>query len=99
MGGQKRPLPTEEFVNQKVGEAVGKIGETVFPLRTPLVPKPPNPRIAEYIISRSAQNYGLHATPHTKTTYTRTTQTVRVEETTLLLPRKNPRDIEPEKIF
>jgi hypothetical protein len=54
----KSGLPTEEFVNQKVGEAVGKIGETVFPLRTPLVPKPPNPRIAEYIISRSAQNYG-----------------------------------------
>jgi hypothetical protein len=55
MGGQKRPLPPEEFVNQKVGEAIGKIGETVFPLRTPLVPQTPNSRLSEYIIERSAR--------------------------------------------
>ena len=59
MGGQKRPLPTEEFVHQKVGEAIGKIGETVFPLRTPLVPQTPTSRLSEYIIERSARHYGL----------------------------------------
>jgi hypothetical protein len=44
MGGQKRPLPTEEFVDQKVGEAIGKIGQTVFNLSTPLAPQQPNHR-------------------------------------------------------
>jgi hypothetical protein len=53
------PLPPARFVNQKVGEAMGKIGQTVFPLRTPLAPQRPNPRRAEYIMERSAKNYGL----------------------------------------
>jgi hypothetical protein len=59
-GGEMRPLPPEEFVNQKVGEAIGKIGQTVFKLATPLAPQQPNHRRAEYIIERSRQNYGLH---------------------------------------
>jgi hypothetical protein len=60
-GGRSTPLPAEEFVNQKVGEAIGKIAQTVFPLRVPLMPQQPNHRKAEYIINRSAQNYGLHS--------------------------------------
>jgi hypothetical protein len=53
------PLPPGHFVNQKTGEAMGKIGQTVFPLRTPLAPQSPNHRRAEYIMERSAKNYGL----------------------------------------
>src|SRR5262249_32433383 len=60
MGGQKRPLPTEEFVDQKVGEAIGKIGQTVFKLSTPLAPQQPNHRFTQFIIERSARNYGLN---------------------------------------
>jgi Type IV secretion-system coupling protein DNA-binding domain len=97
MGAQKKPLPPEEFVSQKVGEAIGKIGESVFALRTPLVPKQPNPRIAEYIINRSAQNYGLHA--NRQDSSSRTTWEARVEETKLLPPQKQSRDINPERIF
>jgi hypothetical protein len=54
-----KPLPPENFVNQKTGEAMGKIGQSVFPLRTPLAPQQPNHRRAEYIMGRSAKNYGL----------------------------------------
>jgi hypothetical protein len=60
MGGAKRPLPQEELVDLKVGEAIGKISQTVFKLSTPLAPQQPNHRRAEYIINRSANNYGLH---------------------------------------
>jgi hypothetical protein len=62
IGGEMKPLPTEEFVNQKVGEAIGKIGQTVFRLKTPLAPQQPNHRRAEYIMERSAQNYSRNAT-------------------------------------
>jgi hypothetical protein len=54
-----RPIAPAYFVNQKVGEAMGKIGETFFPLRTPLAPQAPNHRRAQYIMERSAKNYGL----------------------------------------
>ena len=60
-GNGKKPLPTEDFVDQKVGEAIGKSGQTVFHLTTPLMPQTPNHKIAEYIMRRSAQNYGLHS--------------------------------------
>ena len=102
MGGQKRPLPTEEFVNQKVGEAIGKIAQTVFPLRTPLVPHQPNLRIAEYIIARSARNYGLHSTADRQDSYSRTmweAEVKRSDSPKLLTSRKYLRDIAPEKIF
>jgi hypothetical protein len=59
VGGEKIPVPTEEFVNQKVGEAIGKIGQTVFKLSTPLAPQQPNHQRAAFIIERSRQNYGL----------------------------------------
>jgi hypothetical protein len=56
---ESQPLPPAHFVNQKVGEAMGKIGQTVFPLVTPLAPQQANKRRAEYIMERSARNYGL----------------------------------------
>jgi hypothetical protein len=97
MDGHKRPLPTEELVNQKIGEAIGKIGETVFPLRVPLVPQQPNPRIVDFIINRSAWNYGIHADK--KTSYKTWEGEVIREETRLLEARKQPRSVDPERIF
>ena len=61
MGAEKKPLPTEEFVSQRVGNAIGKIDQTVFKLSMPLAPQQPNHKRANYIIERSAKNYGLHA--------------------------------------
>jgi hypothetical protein len=85
---QGGPLPAEEFVRQKVGEAICKINQTVFPLRVPLAPQEPNPRFVEYIIHRSAQNYGLHA-------YSRSQWEVHVKRhEPKLLPPKPP---EPTK--
>jgi hypothetical protein len=95
MGGQKRPLPAEEFVNHKVGEAIGKIGETVFPLRTPLMPQTPNVCLTEYIIARSAQNYGLHS-------YSRKmweAEVKRPDAPKLLPAQKHPPDIDPQRVF
>lgn len=47
-----------EFLRLRTGEAIGKIGRTVFPLSTLLAPQDPDHRRADYIIERSAQNYG-----------------------------------------
>lgn len=103
MGGQMKPLPHEEFVNQKVGEAIGKIGQTVFKLATPLAPQQPNHRRAEFIMQRSAQNYGLNST-----SATRWEARVKREEPKLLPPtaqddtvsdRQDDVSIAPQRIF
>lgn len=92
--GQKQPVPVEEFVNQRTGEAIGKIAETVFTLRTPLVPKQPNPRLVDYIINRSAQNYGLHS-------YSRAAWETNIKRNIpKQLPEKGGDDrVEPKDIF
>ena len=93
-----RPLPPEEFVNQKVGEAIGKIGQTVFKLSTPLAPQQPNHRRAAYIIERSAQNYGLH--PYSRSTSTWEAKVKRQEPK--LLPGKLPEEeppFDPSQVF
>jgi hypothetical protein len=65
--GVKKPLPQEEFVDLKVGEAIGKIGQNVFKLSVPLVPQQPNHRFVEFVLERSARNYGLHGHGRPKT--------------------------------
>jgi Type IV secretion-system coupling protein DNA-binding domain len=94
MSGNRKPLPAEEFVSQKVGEAIGKIGQTVFPLHVPLAPQQPNHRKAEYIIQRSAQNYGLHS-------YSRTMWEVKVKrvEPKLLPVKGGEEPPDPDKVF
>lgn len=88
-----KPLPAEFFVNQKVGEAVGKIGQNVFSLQTPLVPQEPNVRWAEYIIARSAQNYGVHA-------YNRAQwETTMKRHEPKLLPPKPKQAFDPTQVF
>jgi hypothetical protein len=62
MGNEMKPLPTEELVSQKVGEAIGRVGQTVFTLSTPLAPQEPDHERAASIIERSAQNYSGIAT-------------------------------------
>jgi len=95
IGREMKPVPQEELVSQKVGEAIGKIGQTVFKLHTPLAPQRPNRKRAEYIIQRSAQNYGLHS-------YSRSMWTAkikRVERPKLLLGEGESVSIEPDEVF
>jgi hypothetical protein len=47
-----------QFIRLKTGEAFVKIGKTVFPLETYLLPTPPNPARVNQIIARSRKNYG-----------------------------------------
>ena len=46
-----------EFLRLKTGEAIAKIGRTVLPLETVLLPQTPDHRRAEHIINRSRKNY------------------------------------------
>ena len=94
-GREMRPLSQEELVSQKVGESIGKIGQTVFKLHTPLAPQQPNRKRAEYIIKRSAQNYGLHS-------YSRamwTAKIKRLEWPKLLLGEGESVSIEPDEVY
>jgi hypothetical protein len=101
MGGLQKPLPEGEFVNQRVGEAIGRIEQTVFKLSTPLVPQQPNHRRAEYIIQRSAQNYGLHSSSRSTTWEAK----VKRADDPLLLPPKTKekaeekRPLDPNEVF
>jgi hypothetical protein len=102
IGGQMKPLPEGEFVNQRIGEAIGKISQTVFKLSTPLVPQQPNHRRAEYIMSRSAQNYGIHASPRsTPRSSTQWEAKVKRQEPILLpsRPEEKERPYDPEDVF
>ena len=75
-----------------MGEAIGKIGQTVFKLSTPLAPQQPNHRRAEYIIERSRQNYGLH--PQWEATVKR-----RAPKLIASTSAEEAVDIDPQRIF
>jgi Type IV secretion-system coupling protein DNA-binding domain len=66
MGGKIDYVPVEEFVSLPVGQAWGKIGKSVFPLKTALAPQQPDFTRTKDVIERSRQNYGLHAKPAVK---------------------------------
>ena len=59
MGGKVEYVPPEEFITLKVGEAWGKIGKSVFPLKTALAPQQPDFTRTKAVIDRSRKNYGL----------------------------------------
>jgi hypothetical protein len=59
MGGQVEYVPPEQFITLKVGEAWGKIGKSVFPLKTALAPQQPDFTRTKEVIDRSRKNYGL----------------------------------------
>jgi len=61
MGGKVEYIPPEEFITLKVGEAWGKIGKSVFPLKTALAPQQPDFTRTKEVIDRSRKNYGLQA--------------------------------------
>jgi hypothetical protein len=63
MNGRVEYIPPEEFITLKVGEAWGKIGKTVFPLKTSLAPQQPDFTRTKEVIDRSRQNYGLRQRP------------------------------------
>jgi len=53
-----RHLDSGEFVRLQTGEALVKIGMTIFPLKTILLPTQPHPGKVQYIMDRSRRNYG-----------------------------------------
>jgi hypothetical protein len=61
MGSTVEYLPPEQFITLKVGEAWGKIGKSVFPLKTTLAPQQPDFTRTKEVIDRSRKNYGLQA--------------------------------------
>ena len=56
--GKMEQLPPEELLRLSVGEAIVKIGRTVFPLSTPLADQHPDMAWAKEVIERSRINYG-----------------------------------------
>jgi hypothetical protein len=50
-------LEPGEFLRLRTGKAIAKIGRTVLPLETVLLPDTPDHRRADFIISRSRKNY------------------------------------------
>jgi hypothetical protein len=60
--GEADYVPPEEFIRLKTGEALAKIGKSVFPLRTYLADKQPDFIRAKEVIERSRINYGVSDT-------------------------------------
>jgi hypothetical protein len=58
MGAEADHIPPEELLRLKVGDAWGKIGKTVFPLKTWLADQHPDPVRAKFVIEQSRINYG-----------------------------------------
>jgi hypothetical protein len=58
-GNQIEYVDPGEFLRLKTGGAIAKIGRTVLPLETVLLPQTPDRRRAEHIINRSRQNYSM----------------------------------------
>jgi hypothetical protein len=56
-GGQIDYVEPGEFLRLRTGEAIAKIGRTVLPLETVLLPQNPDHRRAQHIINRSRRNY------------------------------------------
>ena len=67
MGSGVEYVPPEEFITLKVGEAWGKIGKSVFPLKTSLAPRQPDFTRTKEVIDRSRENYGLQQRSNTVT--------------------------------
>jgi hypothetical protein len=61
MGAESEHMPPDFLLKLRVGEAWGKIGSSVFPLKTPLADQRPNMARAKEIIERSRTNYALAA--------------------------------------
>jgi hypothetical protein len=56
-GGDVEFVPPGDFIRLQTGHAIGKIGKTVFPFETFLLPTEPNPEKVNFIINRSRRNY------------------------------------------
>jgi hypothetical protein len=67
-------MPPEELLRLKVGEAWGKIGKTVFPLKTWLADQHPDPVRAKFVIEQSRINYGHPAIDETSARFSGSVQ-------------------------
>ena len=83
-----------EFIRLRTGQAIGKIGKTVFPLNTVLLPTEPNPEKVNFIINRSRKNYSNGAKWENNTR-----QSPRPHAIQLPPPQKHQDDIDPQKVF
>jgi hypothetical protein len=88
MGMESEYLPPEELLRLKVGEAWGKIGKTVFPLRTALADQHPDRMRAKAVIERSRFNYGVSAIQETRNAKTRSLQSPQIDN-----------EVDPSKVF
>lgn len=52
-------VPPEELLQLKVGHTYCRIGGSSFPMTVPLVDLPPNREIAETVVNRSRERYGI----------------------------------------
>lgn len=91
-GVSMQSVPSGEFLRLKTGEAIAKIGRTVLPLETYLLPNDPDHMRAQQIINRSRRNYGMNGTPEAH---------VKRPKQILLPPKtqKPPEDIDPQRVF
>jgi hypothetical protein len=83
-----------DFLRLKTGQAIGKIGRTVFPLQTLLAPQDPDHRRAEYIIERSRKNYGRGGDEGSGRS-----ADINPRPPKLPSPQKQQPDIKPERVF
>jgi hypothetical protein len=83
-----------EFIRLRTGEAIGKIGKTVFPLHTVLLPTEPHPEKVNSIINRSRKNYCNGATWEENTKHQPRPDTIQLPP-----PQKPPDDIDPQRVF
>ena len=58
-GEEQQTIQPEEFLRLQTGQAIGKIGKTVFHLQTALMDKSPDPIRAKEVIEASRRNYGV----------------------------------------
>ena len=66
VGNEAVPIPNDFLQTLKIGEAWGKIGSTVFPLKTALADQKPDLIRVKEVIERSRKNYSIKANsqPH-----------------------------------
>ena len=86
--GQAEYIPPEDFIRLKTGEALGKIGKSVFPLRTYLADQRPDFIRAKEVIERSRQNYGFFIREKASS-----------QKTGSLKPAQKDHDLDPSEVF
>ena len=94
VGAQVEYVEPGSFIRLRTGEAIGKIGKTVFPLRTILLPTEPHPEKVNFIINRSRKNYSNGVSWESVRKNPSRPDTIQLPP-----PQKPPDDIDPQRVF